>query len=92
MGLCLLQTHSPVVLILTCVSGLAHVSNPTKVITKVRNMLTALNAEPMYSHKISSLPDLNTLLKNILYAFTFRITFMSLNIHNCKYSIQLEKE
>lgn len=88
MGLCLLQTHSPVVLILTCVSGLVHVSNPTK----VRNMLTALNAEPMYSHKISSLPDLNTLLKNILYAFTLRITFTSLIIHNCKYSIQLEKE
>lgn len=55
-------------------------------------MLTAVNAEPMHSHKISSLPDLNTLLKIALYAFTLRITFTSLNIHNCKDSIRLEKE
>jgi len=55
-------------------------------------MLTAVNAEPVYSHKISSLSDVNTLFKNGLYAFTLRITFTSLNIHNCKHSIQLEKE
>lgn len=55
-------------------------------------MLTAVNAEPMFSHKISSLPDVNTILKNALYAFTLRITFTNLNIHNCKDSIKLEKE
>lgn len=61
MGLCLLQTYNPVVLILICVYELVYASNPTRVITEDRNMLTAVNAEPVYSHKVLSLSDLNTL-------------------------------
>lgn len=61
-----------------------HVNSPTKATAEDRNMLTAVNAEQRYSHKIPSLSDLNTLAKNAPHAFAYRITFANLNSHNCK--------
>lgn len=47
MGLCLLWTHGPVVLIFTCVSEFVDVSNPSQIINGDGNRLTAGSTEPM---------------------------------------------